>query len=329
MQRIRKFLSLYGLNITLKINHWALVLMAIFLGVTGWLGCTSFSVPHLMHDTADFIFREAEIEAGNGAKFILSRVIRGEMFQYHFIVGVVMYAAMVIGIALGFTKNGIKKNPITILFLIVMTLLLVSGWFRYYRGTLPFMEQGYYRGLYRNIHHYAAWALLWTSVIHIIHMIYLNASRKYRHIISRVFGRGPFVLKSFIGFTLLLISFNTPAYADPYETLVTLEKMSSPKENDMDDLFLKGVIPSSKESAEVLADFYWAKKCTNSLDGVVSWNEKERFCRSRKFAILLDLKERSNDKDALYAYKAIVLSERIHNCGKTSDTALFFDSLKK
>lgn len=190
------------LNWVLKFNHWSLVLMAIFLGITGWLGCTAFSVPHLMHETADFIFREAEIDAGNGAKFIFSRVIRGELFQYHFIVGVVMYAAMVVGIVLGFTKRGIKKNPLTILFLISMTLLLISGWFRYYRGTIPFMEIGYYRGLYRNIHHYSAWALLWTSVIHIIHMIYLNAT-KYRNIISRMFESGGFMLKVFLGFLIL------------------------------------------------------------------------------------------------------------------------------
>ncbi|AHJ13127.1 cytochrome b family protein [Sulfurospirillum multivorans DSM 12446] len=319
------------LHWTLKLNHWALLLMAIFLGVTGWLGCTSFSVPHLMHDTAEFIFNEAEIVAGNGAKFILSRVIRGELYQYHFLVGIVMYAAMVIGVVLAFTKNGIKKNPITILFLISMTLLLVSGWFRYYRGTIPFMEVGYYRGLYRNIHHYSAWALLWTSVIHIIHMIYLNAT-KYRNIISRMFESGGFTLKMITGLSLLTLSAGMPLYADSqiqYESLRTFEKMSAPKEGDMDDLFLKGVIPSSRESAEVLADFYWAKKCTNSLDGVVMWNEKDKFCRSRKFAILLDLKERENDKDALYAYKAIVLSERINNCGKTSDAALFYDNLKK
>lgn len=319
------------LNWLLKCNHWALVLMAIFLGVTGWLGCTAFSVPHLMHDTADFVFREAEIVAGNGAKFIFSRVVRGELYQYHFLVGIIMYAAMVIGVVLGFTKKGLTKNPITILFLISMTLLLISGWFRYYRGTIPFMEVGYYRGLYRNIHHYSAWALLWTSVIHIIHMIYLNAT-KYRNIISRMFESGGFTLKMLAGISLLTLYTNMPLHADPlnlYENLRTFEKMSAPKEGDMDDLFLKGVMPSSKESAEVLADFYWAKKCTNSLDGVVMWNEKEKFCRSRKFAILLDLKERESDKEAMYAYKAIVLSERIHNCGKTSDTALFYDNLKK
>lgn len=329
MQKIRKFLSLYGLNIALKINHWLLVFMALFLGITGWLSCTAFSVPNLTNNSIDLAFRIAEIDAGAGARFILTRIIRGEMFHYHFFVGVVMYAAMFIGIALGFTKNGIKKNPITLLFLIAMTLLLVSGWFRYYRGTLPFMEQGYYRGLYRDIHHYSAWALLWTSVAHIIHIIYLNGN-KYRNIISKVFEKGPFILKTFIGLSLLVISMNTPAYASAYEELILFEKMSPPKENEKDDLFLKGVMPSSKESAEVLADFYWAKKCTNSLDGVVTWNEEERFCRSRKFVILLDLKKRSkDDKEALFAYKAIVMSEHIHNCGKTSDTAIFYNNLKK
>lgn len=327
-----KILKANWLNWALKFNHWALVLMAIFLCITGWLGCTAFSVPHLMHDTADFVFREAEIVAGNGAKFIFSRVVRGELYQYHFLIGIIMYAAMVIGVALAYTKNGIKKNPITILFLISMTLLLISGWFRYYRGTIPFMEVGYYRGLYRNIHHYSAWALLWTCVIHIIHMIYLNAT-KYRNIISRMFESGGFTLKMFAGVFLLTliggIPLNAESSVSAYESLRTFEKMSAPKEGDMDDIFLKGVIPSSRESAEVLADFFWAKKCTNSLDGVVAWNEKERFCRSRKFAILLDLKERENDKDAIYTYKAIVLSERVHNCGKTSDTALFYDNLKK
>lgn len=319
------------LNWILKLNHWAIFMMAIFLGVTGWLGCTAFSVPNLMKDVMDFAFPIAEIDAGAGARFILSRVIRGQMYQYHFLVGVIMYAAMIVGFVLGFTKKGITKNPITILFLISMTLLLISGWFRYYRGTLPIMEIGYYRGLFRNIHHYSAWALLWTSIAHIVHMVYLNAT-KYQNIISHMFKSGPFILKTLLCIMFIGLSINgTSAYASLdtiYETLNTKVKMSSPKINGEDDLFLRGIIPSSKESAEVLADFYWAKKCTNSLDGVVLWNEKERFCRSRKFALLLDLKKQST-QEAFVAYQTIILSERINNCGSHEDLNTFLHAIQQ
>ena len=221
---IKKFLLTIKkewLNWILKLNHWTIFMMAIFLGVTGWLGCTAFSVPNLMKDVMDFAFPIAEIDAGAGARFILSRVIRGQMYQYHFLVGVIMYAAMIVGFVLGFTKKGITKNPITILFLISMTLLLISGWFRYYRGTLPIMEIGYYRGLFRNIHHYSAWALLWTSVIHIIHMIYLNAT-KYRNIISNMFSSGGFMLKIFLGFLILNASANL-SVLDAAETAATIK----------------------------------------------------------------------------------------------------------
>jgi hypothetical protein len=191
MQKIKK----EWLNWTLKLNHWAVMFMIVFLGITGWLGCTAFSVPNLMKDVMDFAFPVAEIDAGAGARFILSRVIRGQMFEYHYQIGMVMYAVFMIGIILAFKIKGVKKNPITILFIISLTLSILSGWMRYHRGTLPIMEIGYYRGLFRNIHHYSAWAILWTSIAHIVHMIYLNSTEKHKNIISKMFGSGKFLLK--------------------------------------------------------------------------------------------------------------------------------------
>jgi len=190
-----KILKKEWLNILLKLNHWSIFLMIVFLGVTGWLGCTAFGVPHLMKDVMDFAFPVAEIDAGPAARFILSRVIRGQMYQYHFLIGVIMYSAFIIGVTINFKIKGLKKNPMTILFFITLTLSIVSGYMRYYRGTIPLMEIGHYRGLFRTIHHYSAWAILWTIIFHIGHMIYLSTKEKYKMIIANMFSSGKFMLK--------------------------------------------------------------------------------------------------------------------------------------
>ena len=104
--------------------------------------------------------------------------------------------------------------------------------------------------------------------------------------------------------------------------------LKAPNEKSDDEQFIYDAIKFNKIPSEILTDYYWASTCKDNYTGIKDWDDKTFFCRSKKFLSLLNLKSK-NDHDSRMAYKAIILSERVQNCGSMDNAMKFYDYLQK
>ena len=138
-----------------------------------------------------------------------------------------------------------------------------------------------------------------------------------------------------IGVLALLTTLSFAAQGTQYFNPETIAKIKSIKTmspmdlitaNEFDAGILTGLAYSSTPSFITMSDMFWSSKCTNEYKGFAEWIKEYS---SKKFRILVNLqKQSSTNSDAKLAYKSIILSERIANCGLDDDIANFVDLLK-
>lgn len=122
-----------------------------------------------------------------------------------------------------------------------------------------------------------------------------------------------------------------PEALEKIKTFKTTSPMSPNKVSDMDAALLVGLAYSNKSAFVVLSDYFWSTKCTNDYENISTWvkDYQDTPERRKKTAILMRLQVQADtNPDAKQAYKAIILSERIANCGSDDDVVNFVELIK-
>ena len=180
---------------TVKTNHWLFLFSSLFLIFTGWLGLYVYTHANIIPNL-EFAYAVNEMQHGRASQVFISRVIRGMMWEWHWYIGLFFTAQMLIVALTAKPLQSIRSNPFTFLFVVTTIILLVTGYFRYYRGEIPFMgeEDRFWRNLMRDTHRYSAYFFIFLIFGHVAHVVYLN-SKKYKGIISGMFRLRGFVLR--------------------------------------------------------------------------------------------------------------------------------------
>lgn len=116
-----------------------------------------------------------------------------------------------------------------------------------------------------------------------------------------------------------------PEALEKIKTFKTISPMSLDKATELDAGFLSGVAFGSGENGGsflAISDLFWASACSNDLNNVMDWKDKYQSTKEHinKMIILARLKEQTkNNADARLAYRAIIVAERIANCGSEND----------
>lgn len=217
-------------NILSKLNHWLIVLIVLFLGITGVFGCTIFHYSTLIPNL-EFAYGVNEIFSGRASQVFIARVVRGLMWDWHYLAGIALTILMFISVALnfkGYSLKSLKKNPFPVIFLLLVVILCITGVIRYYRGELSFTSEQdrTWRNLARSVHHYAAWSMLVAFMGHLVHVIYYNA-RKNKTLISDMFTSKKLHLKSIVFFlaTTFLVTHVGQLQANNIDTVVIIKKV--------------------------------------------------------------------------------------------------------
>ena len=122
-----------------------------------------------------------------------------------------------------------------------------------------------------------------------------------------------------------------PEALEKIKSIKTISPMSPNRVSDMDAALLTGLAYSSKSAFVVLSDYFWSTKCTNDYENISTWvkDYQDTPERRKKTAILMRLQVQADtNPDAKQAYKAIILSERIANCGSDDDVVNFVELIK-
>ena len=126
-----------------------------------------------------------------------------------------------------------------------------------------------------------------------------------------------------------------PEALEKIKTFKTISPMSLDKATDMDAGFLTGLAYSSNDTLSGLfpgiSDLFWATSCSNEYSNMIEWSHNYRNSKanSYKFSILTRLRAQADtNADAKLAYRTIILSERIANCGSESDVDNFIELIK-
>ena len=122
-----------------------------------------------------------------------------------------------------------------------------------------------------------------------------------------------------------------PEALEKIKSIKTMSPMSLEKIDDLGAATLTGLAYSSKSIFIAVSDYFWATKCTNSYENFSAWirEYQDTSGHTKKTAILMKLQGLSSaNADAKQAYKAIILSERIVNCGSDDDAQNFIELIK-
>lgn len=197
------------MNIFLKANHWILLLLMIFLCVTGVFGLTIFHYSSLI-PRLEFAYGVNEIQgAGRASQVFIARLVRGLLWDTHYYAGIALSVSAFFAIFFGGVSKffvSFKKNPFPFIFLILVIVLLCTGILRHYRGDISWMgeQDRFWRDLTRKTHYWSAWILVAAVALHIFHMIRLNL-KKHTNLIGNMFRGGGFILRSTI-FSILFLT---------------------------------------------------------------------------------------------------------------------------
>ena len=118
-------------------------------------------------------------------------------------------------------------------------------------------------------------------------------------------------------------------FAKATSSLNVFNHLDAPIVGSIDEEFIYDAIKYNKIPSEVLTDYYWATKCVTNYNGIKAWDDETFFCRSKKFMLLLDLKQKIDEKEAQFAYKSIIYSERINSCGTMQDALKFYKLIRE
>jgi len=222
-------------NIFLKAIHWIMFLLFLFLGISSIMELTIFHYTTIIPDL-EFAYGVNEIQAGKASQVFIAKVIRGELWTWHFYAGLLFAALLLILFINRLTRvPNIKKNsPLIVLFLTTL-VLLGTGIARHYRGTLSFMseENSFWRHLLQHVHHYAAYTISVLVVLHVIYIVYLE-NKKMKGIISNMFKKNKFMIKSLLILVFATVITQTNINAkNNYDGVVVITKKIE-KQKDVD-----------------------------------------------------------------------------------------------
>lgn len=116
-----------------------------------------------------------------------------------------------------------------------------------------------------------------------------------------------------------------PEALEKIKSFKTISPMSLDKATELDAGYLSGVAFGSGENGGfilAISDLFWASTCSNEFNNVMDWSDKYKSTKEHrnKMIILARLKEQAkNNVDAKLAYRAIIVAERIANCGSEDD----------
>lgn len=142
----------------------------------------------------------------------------------------------------------------------------------------------------------------------------------------------------FVGALALLTTFSfateklgtqnfAPEALEKIKSFKTISPMSLAKATDMDAGFLTGLVYADHDSRQTsmfpaISDLFWATKCSNEYKNMIEWKQSYLGTKeaSNKSIILMRLRAQvDTNADAKLAYRAIIVAERIANCGSEKD----------
>jgi hypothetical protein len=220
-------------NIYLKMQHWILFLLFLFLIISSILELTIFHYATIIPNL-EFAYGVNEIQSGKASQVFIARVIRGELWNWHFYSGLLFSALLLLLLINRLIRiPNIKKNSSLIVLFLTTLVLLVTGIARFNRGTLSFMSEDdkFWRHLMQDIHHYAAYLISIFVVLHVVYMIYLE-NKKIRGIISNMFTKNDFMIKSLLILVFATTVIQTEINAkNNYDAVVVItKKLEKPKD---------------------------------------------------------------------------------------------------
>lgn len=118
-----------------------------------------------------------------------------------------------------------------------------------------------------------------------------------------------------------------PEALEKIKTFKTISPMSLDKATELDAGYLSGLTYAGKDNFQggvfpAISDLFWATTCSNEYKNMIEWKlsylgTKEA---SNKSIILMRLRAQADtNADAKLAYRAIIVAERIANCGSEDD----------
>lgn len=128
-----------------------------------------------------------------------------------------------------------------------------------------------------------------------------------------------------------------PETLEKIKTFKTISPMSLDKATDMDAGILTGLVHNSGNNDSLagifpaFSDLYWATTCSNEYSNLNDWHHNYNNSRanSYKSTILTRLRTQTEtNPDAKLAYRAIIVAERIANCGSERDVDNFIELIK-
>ena len=221
------------INIYFKISHWIIFLLFLFLGISSIMELTIFHYSTIIPNL-EFAYGVNDIHRGKASQVFIARLIRGELWNWHFYVGIVFFILLTINIFHSLLRlSTIKKNIINVLLLITIFILFITGVARYFRRDISFMSEDdkFWRHLMQDIHHYAAWIISALVLLHVVYIIYLE-NKKIRGIISNMFTKNDFMIKSLLILVFATTIIQTEINAkNNYDAVVVItKKLEKPKD---------------------------------------------------------------------------------------------------
>jgi len=115
-----------------------------------------------------------------------------------------------------------------------------------------------------------------------------------------------------------------PETLEKIKSFKTISPMSLDKASESDSGFLTGLVYASKDvgAFHAISDLFWATKCSNEYKNMIEWKQSYLGTKeaSNKSIILMRLRTQADtNTDAKLAYRAIIVAERIANCGSEDD----------
>lgn len=118
-----------------------------------------------------------------------------------------------------------------------------------------------------------------------------------------------------------------PETLEKIKSFKTISPMSLDKATELDAGFLTGLTYAGKDNSQTgifpaISDLFWATKCSNEYKNMIEWKQSYLGTKeaNHKSIILMRLRTQADtNADAKLAYRAIIVAERIANCGSEDD----------
>jgi len=195
-----------------KILHWLVLLSFLGLVVTA-LGAEYFFSKEALMDSFHNSLAILNITIAPADQFFMSRIARRDTWDIHLYFGFAFSAFTFIWLLITLFRKNNKNMIFKIFFFSSVIALAISGIWMWLRLYHPLSEENF--GLLKKVHHFAYWTFIYTLLVHIAYVIYLENSKK-NGVISNMFRfKNIKKVKSFVIAAFVSTMFvSTPSYSN-------------------------------------------------------------------------------------------------------------------